>query len=139
MPHGQRAAWHLVPSHGALSSGLAAHAPHGPVGRLRRRGATATTSDTWTPAQVREFGDISRRPWMFTSFTIAGKTFRTNLVIAVNRRRSSQQIQQGVTAVEALRERELAHTVIANQLHAGDYVPTGLGTRTAADHPQRCN
>ena len=70
----------------------------------------------WTPAQVREFGDISRRPWMFTSFTIAWETFRTNLVIAVNRRRSSQQIQQGVTAVEALRERELAHTVIANQL-----------------------
>ena len=35
---------------------------------------------------------------------------------AVNRRRSSQQIQQGVTAAEALRERELAHTVIANQL-----------------------
>ena len=46
MPQDQRAAWHLVPSHGALSSGLAAHAPHGPVGRLRRRGATATTSDT---------------------------------------------------------------------------------------------
>eukprot|EP01047_Picozoa_sp_COSAG01_P017454 COSAG01_NODE_924_length_12710_cov_10.895567_18_plen_123_part_00 len=31
MPPDQRAAWHLVPSHGALSSGLAAHALHGHV------------------------------------------------------------------------------------------------------------
>jgi hypothetical protein len=42
MAQDQRAAWHLVPSHGALSSGLAAHALHGP-GAIAPQGGDGIT------------------------------------------------------------------------------------------------